>query len=331
MSDQNKTHVPVLESLRGFAALSVCLFHFVVTTIGLTDNAYIKSIFGTGKYGVQMFFVISGFILPWSMYHGRYQIKNFFQFVWKRILRLEPPYLVSIGLVLGMLFLREKMIGPNDHIQLSVKQVVLHFGYLIPFFQNQYQWLNNVYWTLAVEFQYYLFIALLFLPLMSSKALMRYAVYAIMIAASFWGTVDFLPFWLPIFALGILLFLKTIKQIRIEEYIIVSIIMFVLTAMRLPWECSLFVLFAVLPLLFFQQWTSKAGNFLGKISYSIYLTHGVTGATVINVISHHISHPLAKVGLVLLGVAVSIAAAYLMYWVVEKPSKQLSSKVKFTR
>jgi peptidoglycan/LPS O-acetylase OafA/YrhL len=148
-------NIVILDSLRAFAAISVCLFHFVCTTTGYIKGEWILELFSIGKYGVQMFFVISGFVIPWAMFNARFEFKNFFTFLFKRLARLEPPYIFSVFLVLIILFLREYLLGLNtDHIHVSVKQVLLHFGYLIPFFE-EYKWLNQVYWTLAIEFQYY--------------------------------------------------------------------------------------------------------------------------------------------------------------------------------
>ena len=65
--------VNIIDSLRSFAAISVCLFHFICTTVGLDYPATMSSIFSYGQNGVLVFFVISGFIIPWSMYSKNYR------------------------------------------------------------------------------------------------------------------------------------------------------------------------------------------------------------------------------------------------------------------
>lgn len=73
-------NIPILNSLRFFAAFSVCMFHFVCKVTGFIKDEFTLSLFDNGKYGVQMFFVISGFIIPWSMYYSRYKKKIFLNF-----------------------------------------------------------------------------------------------------------------------------------------------------------------------------------------------------------------------------------------------------------
>ena len=207
MNKQISSHILVLDSLRAFAALSVCLFHFVCTTTGFISTQWVLDIFSIGKYGVQLFFVISGFVIPWAMFNAGFKFKYFFKFLAKRLSRLEPPYIFSIILVLTVLWARQNILGlQNDHIRISLNQVLLHFGYLIPFFEN-YQWLNPVYWTLAVEFQYYFFVAIVFIPLIQSNLFVRIGFYSAIILFSFIGSPSFLLYWLPVFLLGILVFL----------------------------------------------------------------------------------------------------------------------------
>ena len=57
----------VLDSLRGLAALAVCLFHFA----GRDDflpGTYLQAASRQGYLGVVAFFVISGFVIPWSLH-----------------------------------------------------------------------------------------------------------------------------------------------------------------------------------------------------------------------------------------------------------------------
>jgi peptidoglycan/LPS O-acetylase OafA/YrhL len=74
--------------LRGLASLGVCLFHLVnVVGIFSKDNWFYKTIvfpiFQLGELGVPIFFVISGFVIPLSMYMGNYNFSKFFSFLKK--------------------------------------------------------------------------------------------------------------------------------------------------------------------------------------------------------------------------------------------------------
>src|SRR5438876_135397 len=96
--------VEVLGPLRGIAALAVTWYHLTgspqVTTGWLRQG-------GTfGFHGVEAFFVISGFVIPYSMYCGGYRPRlDFLRFFAKRLVRLEPPYLASIVFVLALSYL----------------------------------------------------------------------------------------------------------------------------------------------------------------------------------------------------------------------------------
>lgn len=323
------TQIPVLNFLRGFAAISVCLYHFVCTTTGYIQTDWILDFFSIGKYGVQMFFVVSGFIIPWSMWRANYQIKNFFVFLLKRLARLEPPYLVSLILAITILAMRKAILGTSDNLQdLSFNRIALHFGYLIPFFKD-YTWINQVYWTLAVEFQYYLFIAIVFIPLVNWGFPVRAIIYLIFLSAGFIINSDFLPYWLPVFLLGILVFLFRSKQIKIMEYYLVTIITISVGSCLYTFGELVYMLLPVVMILFFSNFEFKLGDFFGDMSYSLYLIHPIIGATLINVASHHVTHPIGKIFVIAGGLVVTIFSSYVMYRLVELPSKKLSSRLKY--
>lgn len=329
MDSPYNRNISVLDSLRAFAALSVCVFHFVCTTTDFIHTDWMRNIFSFGKYGVQTFFVISGFVIPWSMYHAGFKIRNFFSFFLKRISRLEPPYLASLALVLLLIYLRNRFYSSgNDMIPVSGSQIALHFGYLIPFFED-YKWLNVVYWTLAVEFQYYLFIALLFLPLINSKLLVRVIIYIGIIILSFLSNNEILLYWLPVFFLGILLFLKMTSLISNIEYWIVNVLAVIFCFYYYPPVLVIFAIIPVVCVLYFKNLKVIFLNEIGKFSYSLYLTHTIIGATVVNVLSHYCNSSVSKALVVFLGLVISLCSAWLLYIVIEKPSKRLSSSIKY--
>lgn len=324
-------NINALDSLRAFAALSVCAFHFVCTTIGFISNESILSFFSIGKYGVQVFFVISGFIIPWSMYQAGFVFKNFFIFLSKRLIRLEPPYLISIFLAILFFYLREFFFDTiNVHNVISIKQVFLHLGYLIPFFDN-FKWLNQVYWTLAIEFQYYFFMALVFVPLLNLNFAFRIALYLMILATSYFSSSAFLPYWLPIFLLGIISFLYLTQKIKKIEFFISLILLVVFCVFKYGPILVLCSLIPVFVLLFFSNYKVYGLDFLGKFSYSIYLIHSLVGASFINIVSHHVTSPFAKFCTILGGLFLTILSAYFTYYFIEKPSKKLSSKIKYEK
>ncbi len=328
-----KREIPILDNLRAIAAWSVCLYHFVCTTIGFVNHdSFIYKVFSFGSYGVHLFFVISGLVIPWSLYHNSYQIKNFFKFFIKRLARLEPPYIVSVIIMLAIILVRKFSPAYNgNEVIVSTKQLLLHVGYLIPFF-NGMAWLNNVYWTLAIEFQYYILIGLLYFLFVSKLFYIRYIAYAlIIILPAVLPYADFLPFWLPIFGVGILIFLYKSNLISITEFMIVSLLFAVDIFIFNQIIACVISLLSEFVIVFMFSKTNKILAWLGKFSYSVYLIHAIIGAAAVNILSHYAASNLTKIIVVIAGVIVTFISSYLMYLFVENPSKKLSSKLAYRK
>jgi len=156
-----KGKVDLITKLRGVAALSVFLFHLICLSNGYISNKLLNTVFFYGKYGVQFFFVISGFVITYSLIGGNYVISDFFIFLKKRVIRIEPPYLITLMLTVAFLYIRARSGIANGAVEVpGWRQILLHIGYLVSF--SNYQWLSIVFWTLAIEFQFYLSFSLLF-------------------------------------------------------------------------------------------------------------------------------------------------------------------------
>jgi len=329
---QNKPgEIPILDNLRAVAAWSVCLYHFVCTTTGLINlESLLYRGFYFGQYGVHLFFIISGMVIPWSLFKNRYRIKSIGRFLLKRLLRLEPPYLFSIILVLLVLFLR-RYSPTYDGIdrEVTLKQVLVHLGYLVPFFRDV-SWLNHVYWTLAIELQYYLVVGLLYFLFISPLFYIRCLGYVLLLAAPFIKfATEFLPFWLPLFGVGILLF--QYKSQIITRFEMLPVLICFLAHLWFFNSATVAVVASLtaLLILFAYNYSNRLLAFLGRSSYSVYLVHPVLGATFVNVFSHYVSGGFAKFMLVMGGVLITAVGSYIMYLIIEKPSRKLSSAVKY--
>ena len=325
------THIPVLNSLRAIAALSVCLFHYICTVTGYTTNEILLVIFNFGQYGVHMFFVISGFIIPWSMYHGQYEPGNFFRFITKRLIRLEPLFLCSLALAVLHAYARTRTSGYNGvDTTPSLQQVALHIGYLVPFFEDA-KWIRPVYWTLAIEFQYYFVMGMIFPFLVNKQMLLRFMVYVIFSLGVLLPDAGLLPFYLPIFMLGVLLFLKKTSLISDPEFYLMSAVCLVIIFMKHDTGSFGFSLATYLIILYFSHIKSKIGDFLGEISYSLYLFHSLTGMVVLNYFSHFVQSPLLKTVILLVAVGVAIVCSYITYRLIEYPTKRWSSRIRYKK
>lgn len=323
MGNRNSFHLPVIDSLRGIAAMMVCLHHFVTTTTGFFP-VHIQEAFEWGKYGVQIFFVISGVVIPLSMIKEEYQLNKFPKFLGKRVLRIEPPYLASLLLVILYAYVRKFVPGVNQvDLTPSVSDIFLHLGYLVPFFQDAH-WLNPVYWTLAVEFQYYLIISLLF-PLIYNNRSTRIPCFLLLLVLSYFiGGHAFFFGWTAIFIMGIYLALYRVGKTDKTEFYLALIICSLFHGLVRAWADVFLGLGTVFVVLKFSDFSSAIGSFFGRISYSVYLLHCIIGAAFINFMTRYGHTMFSKIVIVIAGVVITIISSYVFYLIIEKPSQKMS-------
>ena len=318
-----------LDCLRGLAAFAVVWFHLTNGNSEFLPEGALKSSGTFGWLGVEVFFVISGFVLPYALKRAGYQPADYFRFVWKRILRLDPPYLVCIAVVIVLNFastLAPGFHGPPFHFDLN--QVLLHLGYLNAFFNHD--WLNVVFWTLAIEFQFYLLVALIF-PLISHPSLaVRAGTGGLLAVAAFLLPAGSLVFhYLFLFLLGMWAF-----QIKagLQTGIGLQAIGWALLAggawftLGTP-SCIAGTVTGLL--IVHARLNTRPLLFLGQISYSLYLLHGPLGGRVINLGSRFVDAPMERVALLVLAVAACIGAAFLFHRWVELPAQRWSAAVRY--
>src|SRR5262249_44709988 len=162
-SSPSRDRIDIVNALRAFAAMFVAWGHFAAGQgkwLGLSARY--------GYTGVYIFFVISGFIIPYSLHRSGYALPNFGQFMVKRVLRLYPRYLLStpITLLAANLALAPMQAGPAIHA--GARQLLYHLIFINDL--TGVPWVNVVYWTLAVEWQWYVLAGLFFGLLVSRNA-----------------------------------------------------------------------------------------------------------------------------------------------------------------
>lgn len=283
--------------------------------------------FHWGAKGVHVFFIISGMVIPLSMLRGHYRYQSFKVFLYKRVTRIEPPYLAAMAIGLCYLYIRKFVPGSAPMEDFTLKEIGLHLGYLIPFVEDT-RWINQGFWTLAIEFQYYLFLALAF-PLVHHR-IGRWVFYALMILPSIWIPSNaFLMGWSAYFLIGLSYILFREKKISGKEFVGVQLLtaLGVLSALR-P-EDLIIAWLTLGAVHVFTRWENRITLYLGNISYSLYLLHSVIGAAVINFLSHRYTASWQKPLVIGLGVACTLVACHYFYRWVEKPSQQWSKKWKY--
>lgn len=157
-------HVPALDGVRGLAILMVLVFHLMLFNdrSGSRFGDMLASIRGLGWTGVDLFFVLSGFLITGILYDTVSDSRYFRSFYMRRFLRIFPLYY-------GFLFVLLVLTHPF-HIAWGGRQYVL-----LTYTQNTGLWFPvtdfrpgrmadlDHFWSLAVEEQFYLFWPLLVL------------------------------------------------------------------------------------------------------------------------------------------------------------------------
>jgi peptidoglycan/LPS O-acetylase OafA/YrhL len=318
--------ISLIEALRGLAAISVALFHFC-NQLSSEAAAFVAKY---GFLGVDVFFVISGFVIPLSLYGKGYSARDFPAFMLRRMVRLEPPYLASIALTIVLLYAGSMTPwfrgGPPN---LTFEQVGLHLFYLIPL--SNYDWISPVYWSLAYEFVFYIVVGLTFATLIKRPVeftvLMgasAFAIYYMLWAEANRAIIEFmlgalvmrwiicdgrkaaLLWWLGVSLLGI--FLAGGAPRAIAAGIAAFAIMFLRHI-----ECGRWALF------------------IGGLSYSLYLVHVPIGGRVINIGKRFIHGPIYELFLVTAALALSMAVAFLLAKTIERWAIRASRKVPMSR
>jgi len=334
-----------LDFLRGLASLAVCWFHLTRFHYNVADGHGYALVRRTGAYGwlgVEIFFVISGFVIPYSLHRAGYRIRDFFPYLARRIVRLDPPYLAAIALILVLAYVSSLKSGRPVEIEarpVGLVRVLLHVGYLNIF--TGYAWLNPGFWTLAIEMQYYLLMGLAFPLVVARSRAIRLATAGMMAASSVayvpalfpttepWG--PFIPGLLCLFLLGILTFQFHVGLIRVTEYLPVLLLVAATSVVTLGIPSSLAGLGAVAVILANPR-PSIVSGFFGRISYSLYLLHWPIGHYTLSVIGMkylRAESDAARTCVLVLTLAVCLASAYVLYVMVERPAQRWSRRFRY--
>jgi peptidoglycan/LPS O-acetylase OafA/YrhL len=199
------TRWPVLDGFRGLAVLTVVAYHAVKIVLESQDlvhpdpTAVVMWPLGLGKFSVDAFFVLSGFLIV-TAWDRRPQVGHF---ALRRVKRLWPAYLVAV-VVLVPVVSPEVLWSGRDLLALATMQ-----AYLIPGLADR---VDVPIWSLTTEVHFYLLVPLL-APLLHRR-FGRWMLLgaAIWVSVWWWGPAhvemqvdgSLLPGRLPQFLLGAL-------------------------------------------------------------------------------------------------------------------------------
>jgi peptidoglycan/LPS O-acetylase OafA/YrhL len=170
--DQPLKHVPILDSVRGVAILTVVFFHATVFTMDANaisgfDRVYLN-VLSSGWCGVDMFFVLSGFLITRILLHSKTQEGYFRNFYARRVLRIFPLYYIAVivYLVLALFFHLQYARASAPWLLTYTSNLIVAFdpSFVIPLPMGHF-------WSLAIEEQFYLFWPLIVFALSKRRLL----------------------------------------------------------------------------------------------------------------------------------------------------------------
>ena len=339
-----------IDGLRGIASLGVALSHLVWLL------PYPFPLLEYGMHGLEVFFVISGFVIAHSLRRSQVSLGFVGNFLLRRSVRLDPVYWIAI---LGALFVLWLWGEPVPGLGV----IGLNFAYLHDLTGVQH--VVDVSWTLCLEFQFYIVYVLLLgacqrlanrLAIGAGSA--RLAVFGPLAILSLlcgipWGIHPwlealgnvqglFLPLWYMFF-LGVAL--QWTFTSRMPRGLLLALLL-ALGAVAWIWRgpalipsdeispmvalVAAVVVYVVgtlgrLPTALGQRWL----QYFGRISYSLYVVHVSIGMNLVYLGEMlHGNGALAMFAWTTIALAASILGAHLLHVAVERPTLALSRRLK---
>jgi peptidoglycan/LPS O-acetylase OafA/YrhL len=350
-SSQHSERFTYIDALRGVAASWVLLYHFAGH---LTDNFALQRLPGPlhsfinhGWLGVEIFFVLSGFVITYSLRDAAVTPGFLGRFALRRSLRLDPPYWVTILLAYILIRLGVGALAPEPACGDGALLLVNMF-YLDRILD--YPSVVGIGWTLCLEIQLYLtYILLLGISQQltqktGSPAQSRLLIFGPLAGYSLAVGFGLLPspwrglfvgYWYMFF-LGSLAAWLLCGQLSMRGFATAGLIVALATVLH--WDVRAAVALAValsIMVVGRSGCLRTALNWpwlqhLGRISYSLYLTHTLIGWPLIALGIYWVGGlpgPLGSILLFLTACGASLLGAELLHRLVERPSLALSKRV----
>jgi peptidoglycan/LPS O-acetylase OafA/YrhL len=326
-----------LDVLRGFAAAAVMIHHHGQYYDELYPGREPLSVnFFAGHFGVELFFIISGFVILMTIERKR----TVGAFAIARATRLMPCFLAALMLATIIL-----VIAPMPPLEPPPVRRFLANMTMAPLLLGE-KVVDLPYWTLSYEMVFYIGMALLLalgrlrsiewiglawmamgvlLPLLVDPQLHRRT------------TIVLLAYHSNFFVIGMCLYLIHVGRARPVTWFALAVA--VIVSARGGGEQAFYasgVLYLSLTVAFtLAVWLATTGFgqrmalrplvFLGRISYPLYLVHVVLGFQVIRL---GVEHGWSTAEGVIAAMAVSLVAAVLLHYLIEAPGERWSRRVR---
>ncbi|MBI6183620.1 acyltransferase [Serratia proteamaculans] len=326
-----------VDSIRGLAALSVVVAHFIVPLYANSSFIF-HYLFDFGKIGVVLFFIISGFIIPFSFKIHNGGVKAF---LISRFFRLYPAYWFSLfvfllfSCFLGKYFPTYQIFANITMFQtaVGVKDIV------------------GVYWTLFIELIFYSLCIVLFVVGILNKVKTNFSISLFMLfialvlgVTRYFSGISF-PVALPL-ALSLMMFGGMWRAFVLHEDLFAKKMCFnymAIYVLMIPVICNFayggisgygvrYVVTYYISMLLFVLFTTKIRltnsylAYLGTISYSMYLIHPSI-LILFEGLSLGLSSNMTLL-LAIIGVLITIPVSHVIFKIIEEPSINFGRRVK---
>ncbi|GAD90067.1 putative acyltransferase [Vibrio halioticoli NBRC 102217] len=311
-----------LDALRGIAALAVVIFHYFAryNEIYGHENLFVEWS-RIGSYGVHLFFIISGFVIFWTLSRTARPL----DFLVSRFSRLYPAYWVSLIFTFSVVYIFS-LPGREVSMSSALVNILMFQEYL------NVAHVDGVYWTLTVELTFYFWIFLLYTSSLINKVEEIFSFLVIVSMVHSLGIIFvpsilykvFILKYIPFFIAGICFYklvsdsgnLKTLIALALSLFSIIPIYSFE----KFFYISFFYLLFygAVSGRLKFLK--AKPLVFFGGISYSLYLIHQNIGYVIINKSYDLQLNPVVGI---IVATTISILLAIFVTNVIEKPALRL--------
>ena len=287
-----------LESLRGIAAIAVCLYHFQINSH--FSNQFIQNAW----IFVDFFFVLSGFVIAINYQNKLLNFKNIYRFQFNRFLRLYPLHISMLIIFLGIeiaKYLAEVNFGLiANNIAFSINNLSSFLSniFLLQNFTHNIPTWNKPSWSISAEFfTYFIFALVIFITKSQRKKIITVSILISIISAIYlfnqgMNSSNGVVRCLLSFFLGVLtynIFFKLNKKITLTSsflsFSIIALTGFILIRIENELDKNaLFILLffaftvASLALTSKECWivrllSNKFFVMLGTLSYGIYMIH----------------------------------------------------------
>jgi peptidoglycan/LPS O-acetylase OafA/YrhL len=313
-----------VDGLRGLAVLLVVLRH--VLRGDVFGELPVHSL-NLGRMGVQLFFVISGFVIGALLTDRGPSLRAAPRFLARRMARLSPPYFAAIALALLLFDVASRVNPSGTYLSLQPDLLACSLAYVcwplgLPLYLN-------VGWSLEIEAQFYLAASVLVPLALAGGARTAWLAAACLLSLAPFVPEEFALHYAPPFALGMALvaYRRGAFGLHALTLIILCLGVYWAALLREPETGAMVALGAFAIALRVRM--PAALVWVGGISYSLYLVHVPLAPLFVS--------GLRRFGVPVLGawtwlwcavaLAGSIAAAWLLHRFVERPATRWSRTI----